>query len=179
MTGELIYAIFETDTGQMGILGSAQGLLRTTLPQRSTQQVRRLLGDRINYATRSPHLFKDLTERLRIYLGGGKTTFPDRLDLFQATTFQRQVWETTRLIPYGETRSYTWVAGQSGKPGSARAVGQALAKNPLPIIVPCHRVVTSDSKLGGFSGGLDMKRHLLYLEGSAFADSNPPDISSV
>jgi methylated-DNA-[protein]-cysteine S-methyltransferase len=179
LTKGLIYAIFKTDTGQMGILGSAQGLLQTTLPQRSTQHVRRLLGDRLNYAIRSPYLFKDLIERLLIYLSGGKVTFPDRLDLFQATTFQRQVWESTRLIPYGETRSYTWVARQSGKPRAARATGQALAKNPLPIIVPCHRVVTNGSKLGGFTGGLDMKRHLLYLEGSTFFDSNPPETSSM
>jgi len=167
MTKELVYVIFDTNMGQMGILGSAKGLLRTTLPQRSAQEVRQLLGDGINHATWSPHLFKDLIERLRIYLGGHKVTFPDELDLSQATTFQRKVWEITKLIPYGETRSYTWVAEQIGKPGAVRAVGQALARNPLPIIIPCHRVVASDGKLGGYSGGLEMKRRLLYLEAAA------------
>ena len=171
MTKELVYVIFDTDMGQMGILGSAKGLLRTTLPRRSTQEVRQLLGNRIDHATRSPHLFKDLTERLRIYLGGHKVTFPDELDLSQATTFQRKVWETTRLIPYGETRSYTWVAEQIGKPAAVRAVGQALARNPLPIIVPCHRVVNSDGKLGGYSGGLEIKKYLLYREASTSTDS--------
>ncbi len=94
-------------------------------------------------------------------------SFPDELDLSTATPFQRQVWEKTRLIPYGETRSYSWVAEQIGKPGAARAVGQALGRNPLPIIIPCHRVVASDGKLCGFAGGLGMKRRLLSLEASA------------
>ncbi len=171
MTGELIYVIFDTNMGQMGILGSAKGLLLTILPQHSVQEVRQLLRERINHATWSPHLFKDLIERLRIYLGGHKVTFPDELDLSPATTFQRQVWEITKLIPYGETRSYLWVAEQMGKPGAVRAVGQALARNPLPIIIPCHRVVASDGKLGGYSDGLAMKRHLLYLEASTGTDS--------
>jgi len=171
MTRELAYVIFDTDIGQMGILGSAKGLLGTTLPQRLTQEVRQLLGNRINHAIWSPHVFKDLTKRLRIYLGGHKVTFPDKLELSRATTFQREVWEVTRLIPYGETRSYRWVAEQIGKPGAVRAVGQALARNPLPIIVPCHRIVTSNGKLGGYSGGLEMKKYLLYREASTTTDS--------
>ena len=171
MTEELRYIIFDTDMGRMGILSSAKGLLRTTLPQRSAQEVRQLLGDRINHATWSPHLFKDLIERLRIYLSGHKVTFPDELDLSQATAFQRKVWEITKLIPYGETRCYLWVAEQIGKPGAAQAVGQALARNPLPIIIPCHRVVASNDKLGGYSGGLEMKKYLLYREASTSTDS--------
>jgi len=169
MTQELNYTIIDTDMGWIGILGSAKGLLSATLPQPSAQEVRRLLGDSINYATRSPHLFQDLTERLRIYFGGHKVNFPDELDLSRATAFQREVWETTRLIAYGETRSYTWVAEQIRKPRAVRAVGQALGRNPLPIIVPCHRVLTSNGKLGGFSGGIEVKKRLLHLEGSAAA----------
>ncbi len=167
MTGELKYITFNTDMGWIGILGSAKGLLGTTLPQRSAQEVRQLLGDRVNCAIWSPRLFEDLMERLRIYFGGHKATFPDELDLSRATTFQREVWEITRLIPYGETKSYTWVAEQIGKPRAVRAVGQALGKNPLPIIVPCHRVLNIDGKLGGYNGGVEMKRYLLFLEASA------------
>ena len=164
---ELKYATFSTYMGWAGILGSAKGLCRVTLPQRSVQAVHQLLGDGVNYAPRSPRRFEDLMGRLRIYLGGKVASFPDELDLSTATPFQRQVWEKTRLIPYGETRSYSWVAEQIGKPGAARAVGQALARNPLPIIIPCHRVVASDGKLCGFAGGLGMKRRLLSLEASA------------
>ncbi len=164
MTQQLNYITFNTDIGWIGILSSAKGLLGTTLPQPSIDEVRQLLDDSISYATWSPHLFKDLMERLKVYFSGHRTTFPDKLDLSRATHFQREVWEITRLIPYGETRSYAWVAEQIKKPQAVRAVGQALGKNPLPIIVPCHRVVASDGKLGGFGGGVEMKRSLLSLE---------------
>jgi len=164
---ELRYTTFNTEIGWVGILGSATGLLRITLPQRSPKEARQLLGDGVNHATQAPLLFKELMERLKSYFGGYKTSFPDKLDLSRATAFQRQIWEITRLIPYGETRSYAWVAKQNGKPGAVRAVGQALARNPLPIIIPCHRVVASDGKLGGYSGGAEMKRYLLRLEASA------------
>ena len=167
MTGKLNYTAFNTKMGWVGVLGSAQGLLRATLPQRSVQEACRLLGDGVNQATRSPCLFDDLMERLKVYFSTHKVTFPDELDLSQATPFQREVWETTRLIPYGETRSYTWVAEQTGKPRAVRAVGQALSRNPLPIIIPCHRVVASDGKLGGYGGGVEMKRYLIWLEASA------------
>ena len=167
MTQGLNYIIFNTDAGWLGILGSTQGLRRTILPQHSSQEVQQLFGDSINQAEWSPRIFQDLMERLRNYFGGHKVTFPDRLDLSNATAFQRRVWETARLIPHGETRSYTWVAEQIEKPKAVRAVGQALGKNSLPIIIPCHRVLASNSSLGGFAGGLEMKKQLLHLEGSA------------
>ncbi|MFC1983710.1 methylated-DNA--[protein]-cysteine S-methyltransferase [Chloroflexota bacterium] len=167
MIQQLHYITFNTNIGWIGILGSAKGLLCTTLPQRSAQEACQLLGDSVNHATCSPHLFKDLMERLKVYFGGYRTTFTDELDLSRATHFRREVWKITRLIPYGETRSYAWVAEQIKKPRAVRAVGQALSKNPLPIIIPCHRVVTSDGKLSGFSGGVEMKRYLLSLETKA------------
>ena len=167
MTQQLNYITFNTDIGWIGILSSAKGLLGTTLPQPSIDEVRQLLGDSVSYAIWSPHPFKDLMERLKVYFSGHRTTFPDKLDLSRATHFQRAVWEITRLIPYGETRSYAWVAEQIKRPKAVRAVGQALSKNPLPIIVPCHRVVASDGKLSGFGGGVEMKRYLLSLEAPA------------
>lgn len=106
-------------------------------------------------------------ERLRAYFSGNEVAFPDELDLSGATPFRCRVWEKTRTIPYGETRSYTWVAGQIKQPEAVRAVGQVLGKNPLPIIIPCHRVITAGGKLGGYSEGLEMKRYLLRLETSA------------
>ena len=166
-TEELSYITFSTDIGWIGILSSAKGLLGTTLPQPSVHEVRQLLGDSVSYATWSPHLFNDLVERLKVYFSGHRIIFPDKLDLSRATPFQREVWEQTRLIPYGETRSYAWVAEQIKRPRAVRAVGQALGKNPLAIIVPCHRVVASHGKLGGFGGGVEMKRQLLQLEVSA------------
>ncbi len=166
MTQQLNYTIFNTDIGWVGMLASAKGLLGITLPQRSAQEACQLLGDSVSYAIWSARLFDDLMGRLKVYFSGHRTTFPDKLDLSRATHFQREVWEITRRIPYGETRSYTWVAEQIKKPRAMRAVGQALGKNPLPIIVPCHRIVASDGKLGGFGGGVEVKRYLLSLEAS-------------
>ncbi|MBI4180786.1 MAG: methylated-DNA--[protein]-cysteine S-methyltransferase [Chloroflexi bacterium] len=167
MSGELKYTIFDTGIGWVGILASAKGLLATTLPQPSAQEALLLLGNRLNQATWSPRPLADLIVRLKVYFSGHQTTFSDELDLSGATLFQRQVWEVTRLIPYGETRSYLWVAKQMKRPGAVRVVGQALGRNPLPIIIPCHRVVASNGKLGGFSGGAEMKRCLLAIEASA------------
>jgi len=164
VTQELYYFIFDTPAGRVGILGSTTGLLRVTLPRRSTREIHQLLGISPDRATLSPHRFQDLMERLRAYFAGHKVDFPDRLDLSAATAFQREVWKATRLIPYGETRSYAWVAAQIGKPKAVRAAGQALGRNPLPVIIPCHRVLASNGGLGGFSGGLEMKRFLLHLE---------------
>jgi methylated-DNA-[protein]-cysteine S-methyltransferase len=150
------------------MLSSNSGLLRVTLPQGTAREAEQLLGDRLREAVRADDFFTDLITRLRGYFGGQRVAFNDELDLSAATAFQREVWQLTRLIPYGETRSYSWVAEKLGKAGAGRAVGQALARNPLPIIVPCHRVVAKkDGGLGGYSGGVDKKRYLLRLESAA------------
>jgi len=148
----------------MGILGSDRGLQRTTLPKTTEADARRSLGDTITEATQSADYHRAIIKRFQDYFTGSPVSFPDRLDLSRATDFQRRVWEATRRIPYGETRSYAWVAAQIQQPGAARAVGQSLGKNPLPVIIPCHRVVTSNGCLGGFSGGLEMKRYLISNE---------------
>ena len=164
MTKQLNYVTFDTRMGWVGILGSTRGIMRTTLPRTSTEEARRLLGEPADHAGPSRRLFENLIARLRSYFQAERVDFPDELDLVGATSFQIKVWGATRLIPYDNTRSYGWVAEQIGKPGASRAIGQALAKNPLPIIIPCHRVVGSGGGLGGFSGGLEMKRQLLHLE---------------
>jgi len=164
VTGELRYAAFDTEMGWVGILASARGLLGTTLPRSSAEEARTLLGANVGKASWAPQEFTDLMARLRAYFAGGSVAFSDKLDLGGATAFQRKVWAMTRLIPYGETRSYLWLARQIRQPRTARAVGQALARNPLAIIVPCHRVIASDGSLGGFGGGLAMKQRLLRLE---------------
>jgi methylated-DNA-[protein]-cysteine S-methyltransferase len=163
------YTVFVADEGWVAILGSARGLVSVTLPRKSGQEALRSLGGVIENATLSPSRFQDLARRLKDYLSGYEASFPDGLDLSSATPFQRAVWQAARLIPYGETRSYSWLAEKVDKPGAARAVGQALSKNRLPIIVPCHRVIDSDGSLGGFSGGLEVKKRLLHLEAAAIS----------
>jgi len=98
------------------------------------------------------------------YLAGQRQVFDFPLDL-QGTPFQVAVWNCLLTIPYGETRSYAWVARAVGRPGAARAVGRAVGQNPVAIVVPCHRIIASDGTLGGYTGGLDVKRFLLRLEG--------------
>jgi methylated-DNA-[protein]-cysteine S-methyltransferase len=87
------------------------------------------------------------------------------LDLSSGTTFEQKVWRAIMKIPRGQTRSYTWVARMAGRPRAIRAAANACGTNPYPIIIPCHRVIRSDGKLGGFSGPLSLKRKLLAREG--------------
>jgi methylated-DNA-[protein]-cysteine S-methyltransferase len=164
MSNKLLYKVFKTKRGWIGVLASKIGLRAVTLPQTTQGKALNSLGKQVKQATLSPELFKDLEQRLQDYYSGKQAVFTDTLDFSDATAFQKQVWEATRLIHYGETRSYGWLSRQIGKPLAARAVGQALNKNPFLIVVPCHRVITSDGELGGFGGGLNMKKALLELE---------------
>lgn len=106
-----------------------------------------------------------LARQLQAFTAGKSVRFNIPLDLTAGTEFQQAVWRTLLKIPRGETRSYGWVAKQISKPRAARAVGAACGANPVPLIVPCHRVIAGDGSLGGFSGGLPRKRKLLALEG--------------
>lgn len=101
---------------------------------------------------------------LSAYFAGRLRAFSSPCDLGQMPRFTRAVLRITAQIPYGEVKSYRWVAKRLGRPKAVRAVGNALARNPMPIIIPCHRVVRSDGSLGGFALGLKWKRRLLELE---------------
>jgi methylated-DNA-[protein]-cysteine S-methyltransferase len=160
----LNYAVIKTASGWVAIMSSNKGLVATTLPQRSEQHALMALGQDIGEAKQDNAGLEDIVKRLVAYFEGETVEFKDKVDP-EGTPFQKRVWETTRRIPYGETRSYLWIARQIRRPRAARAVGQALGANPLPIIVPCHRVLTNDGGLGGFGGGLDLKRKLLKMEG--------------
>jgi methylated-DNA-[protein]-cysteine S-methyltransferase len=149
----------------MGVIGSPDGLREIILPQESKEDVLGKIKSEQNLMIDTNlAAFRDLPQRLRSYLNGEKMNFPYQLDLDGATHFQQSVWQIVQTILYGETRSYAWVASQLGYDKASRAAGQAVGKNPLPIIIPCHRVICSDGSLGGFAGGLDIKRYLLHLE---------------
>ena len=103
---------------------------------------------------------------LDIYFAGGAINFAEvSVQLAYATDFQQQVWNAIQQIPYGELRSYKWIAEQIGKPKAVRAVGNAVGANPVSILIPCHRVIRSNGALGGYGGGIERKRQLLVLEG--------------
>ncbi len=103
---------------------------------------------------------KELTE----YFGEGRREFECKTEFIQGTPFERQVWLALKEVPYGETRTYKWMAEKVGNPRACRAVGQALGKNPIPIVLPCHRIIESDGRLGGYSSGIEIKRRLLEIE---------------
>ncbi len=146
----------------MAALGGPQGLRRLTLPHATAVAALAELGaPREAVADAAP--FRALTANLARYFRGEPEDFEMALDLGDGSEFQRRVWAALRQIPRGATRSYGRVAAEVGKPGGARAVGQAVGRNPLSIVVPCHRVVGATG-LGGFGGGLEMKRKLLALE---------------
>ena len=102
-------------------------------------------------------------KQIKEYLKGLRKSFDLNLDI-QGTNFQKIVWAQLMKIPYGDTRSYKDIASSLGKPQASRAVGTANGKNPLCLIIPCHRVIASNGSLGGYSGGLDKKRQLLQIE---------------
>lgn len=113
----------------------------------------------------SEHVFPDAVAQLEAYFAGELTEFELDLDL-AGTEFQRRVWNALLTIPYGQTRSYGEIADQIGAPGAFRAVGLANGRNPVGIIVPCHRVIGAGGSLTGYGGGIDKKRVLLALEKS-------------
>ena len=117
--------------------------------------------------------FADAVRQLEEYFDGARRAFD--LELAPSgTAFQRQVLDALLTIPYGETRSYADVARQVGRPAAVRAVGAANGRNPLPIVIPCHRVIGRDGSLTGFGGGLDAKRVLLELEARAINGASQP-----
>jgi methylated-DNA-[protein]-cysteine S-methyltransferase len=106
----------------------------------------------------------ETARQLRAYFDGSLIGFDVPLSVRRGSEFERAVWEQMKLIPYGETKSYGAIAAAVGEPGGAQAVGTACNRNPLPVIVPCHRIIGADGKLVGFGGGLERKRILLELE---------------
>jgi len=164
---EVTIGICDTAFGWVGVARSPRGLLALTLPQPDQEAALRPLLDRWgDDARRDDVALGDLPDKLRRYFDGQPVSFDELLDMSGATDFQRRVWEATRRIPRGQTLTYGQIARQVGSPRAARAVGQAMARNPWPAIVPCHRVVGHDGRLPGFGGGLDMKRRMLDMEGT-------------
>jgi methylated-DNA-[protein]-cysteine S-methyltransferase len=160
--------IFKSRWGWMGVSESTKGIDAVVLPKASHQAVlselhassAELLDGQV-----SPRL-REARAQLNDYLAGKRRSFDLSLDLSRGTSFQQKVWRTLRRVSYGQLRSYQWVAVRVGGGQYARAVGNAVGANPMPVVIPCHRIVAQDASLGGFSGGLPTKRKLLTLEGT-------------
>ena len=145
----------DTPLGTLQIEATERGLCGIWFPSRSIDQ---------GPTSKTNRVISLAKQELNAYFTGELTTFSVPLD-WQGTRFQESVWQALLAIPYGKTVTYGDVARAIGRPRSSRPVGGAVGKNPLPIIVPCHRVIGSDGSLTGFTGGLDIKIRLLELEG--------------
>jgi O-6-methylguanine DNA methyltransferase len=153
-----------TKVGWVGLAISPKGVLALEYPRTTREEALANLKEQWPEASLVQDAPEEIGEQLQRYYAGETVAFRAKLDLEGYTPFERQVWAVTSRIPYGQTGSYSWVAEKVGSPRAYRAVGAALAKNPIPIIIPCHRVLRKDGTLGGYGGGLDMKRHLLEME---------------
>jgi methylated-DNA-[protein]-cysteine S-methyltransferase len=159
----------ETPLGVVLVGATSEGLVRLGLPaeQESTvlEQLAERVSPRVLHASRES--LTQTRRELDEYFGGSRREFCIPLDWRLTSGFRREVLRATAEIPYGQTASYRDVAARAGSPGATRAAGSALATNPLPIIVPCHRVLRTGGGLGGYAGGLEAKTALLHLEGAA------------
>ena len=148
---EIFHDTFQSPLGPLFLVFSGKGLAEIGFE-----------GERPTYPRgRAPESFRN---QLSDYFDGALREFHQPMLFLSGTDFEKKVWLSLMEVPYGETRTYKWLAEKVGSPKGSRAVGQALSRNPIPIVLPCHRVIESDGSLGGYSGGIDIKRRLLDLE---------------
>ena len=157
MTTPTHYRTIDSPVGPLTLAGTGSTLMHLRMVDQTYEP------DRSGWAPAESEVFSEAVEQLAAYFAGELTEFDLDLDL-AGTEFQRKVWAALRTIPYGETRSYGEIALQIGSPSASRAVGMANGRNPIGIIVPCHRVIGSTGGLTGYGGGIDRKRQLLALE---------------
>lgn len=154
------YCYYQSPIGKLLLIGS-EGLLEELHFPNTVEQIQ-IPKDWQNDET----CFIDILQQLAEYFAGNRKKF-DLQIAPKGTAFQKRVWQELQKIPFGQTASYGEIAKRVGNSKASRAVGMANGKNPIPIIVPCHRVIGKDGSLTGFGGGLDVKRQLLQLENDA------------
>ena len=164
----IYHTILTTPIGQLLIASSAKGFVRILLPNEGNPDlVSRLRNDFPEHTlVEDREKNQKAVDQLNEYFRGARTVFSLPLDL-RGTPFQKTVWNAVTRVPYGQTRSYGQIARQVGKPKAFRAVGMANRTNPIPIAVPCHRILGADGSLTGFGGGIPLKEKLLKLEKSS------------
>ena len=162
---QVFYWVMTTPLGNIGLAATEAGLFRIEPRIRNERHFLNLLkaaGHAL--PEKNPQFFKAVIKQLDRYFAGKLQLFDCKLDFSRGTAFQQKVWAKLLTIPYGKIRSYQWLAKSIGQPTACRAVGNANGKNPLSIIVPCHRVVLKSGGLGGYASGPTLKRQLLDLE---------------
>ena len=146
--------LYDSPVGRLGLMGEGDRLIALALPNQPVPLI----------AEREIPVLREARKQLEAYFAGKLRTFDVPLRL-EGTPFRMRVWEQLQKIPYGQVISYGELARRVGQPNAARAVGGANHHNPISILVPCHRVIAADGTLGGYGGGLELKRTLLKLEG--------------
>jgi len=172
------YALFDTSIGRCGIAWSERGIVALQLPEQRESETRARLAHRFPEARETKPLpagVRRAIDRITALLGGdaGDDLGSIALDFDGVPPFHRRVYEVVRTIPPGASLSYGEVAALMGSPGAARAVGQALGRNPFAVVVPCHRVLAAGGRVGGFSarGGVGTKLRMLAIEGTTVSGS--------
>jgi methylated-DNA-[protein]-cysteine S-methyltransferase len=163
---DVAYDVADSPVGPLFVAVSERGLCRISFdaePERQLDSLARAFGGRV---LRSPRPLDEVKRELDEYFAGERRTFDLKVDIERLTPFNRSVLEELARVPYGSLTTYGALAGQAGKPRAARAVGTIMNRNPIPIVLPCHRVVGSTGSLVGYAGGLERKETLLRLEGA-------------
>ncbi len=156
---EYVYTTMSSPIGELTLVGSDRGIAEIAWANEHSSRIRAGAAK----ADADHPVLLDAQRQLDEYFAGSRKRFDVKLDLL-GTTFQKSVWNALLTIPFGETRTYGEIAKALGNANAMRAVGAANGRNPIPIIVPCHRVIGASGALTGFGGGLETKAHLLDLE---------------
>jgi methylated-DNA-[protein]-cysteine S-methyltransferase len=164
---DVAYAVVGSPLGELLVALTPRGLVRVAYPNETEDQVLQELAGRISpRILRAPGRTDEVRRELEQYFAGSRRRFEVPVDWALSRGFFRKVLRATARIPYGDVRTYTEMATRAGNPRAYRAAGNALHSNPVPIVVPCHRVVHADGGLAGYGGGVERKEFLLALEGA-------------
>jgi methylated-DNA-[protein]-cysteine S-methyltransferase len=168
MTDIIHYSCLKSPFGPVFVAKTIKGVCFINLSKISEAGFQSLLRKRFRKKPiRDDEKLKSAINEMLDYFNGNQVNFKSILDLRIGTIFQRKVWDKISKIPHGELRTYKWIASEIGNINAVRAVGNAVGKNPVPPIIPCHRVIRTDGRLGGFSSGISLKKWLLKLEKSS------------
>ncbi len=159
------YTRFSTPIGNWGIFATKSGVIGLSFHERGFKSFFQRVASSFGVTpVRDDEALKETVKELDRFVAGKIDRVCADVDLTGFSSFRRRVFQVLQEIPYGEVRSYQWVAQKTGNPKASRAVGTACGSNPVPILIPCHRVIAKDGSLGGFSSGLKIKKWLLDLE---------------
>jgi methylated-DNA-[protein]-cysteine S-methyltransferase len=163
---DVAYTAVDSPVGPLLAAATPRGLIRLAYPDEGQSDVLEHIAAKVSpRIMEAPERLDEVRRELDEYFGAGRKKFEVRIDWRELAGFRRRILQATARIPFGKTITYSQVADKAGNARASRAAGNALGSNPIPIIVPCHRVVRTGGGLGGYTGGLDRKEFLLHLEG--------------